>query len=164
MMRGVAELSELALSARVFMKAYRWGRIHPVPFAPLRKPLREAKIALVSTAGLVLPHQQAFDDSIKGGDWSYREIPANVDVRSMRDTHRSGSYDHTGIQTDPNLGFPLDRLRELASEGFVGELNHRHFSMMGSITAPGRLMRESAPAVASALVDDAVDAVLLVPI
>lgn len=164
MMRSVAELTELTLSARVFMKAYRWRRINPVPFASLRRPLHEAKVALVSTAGLVLPHQPAFDDSIKGGDWSYREIPTDVDVRSLRDTHRSGSYNHDGIQTDPNLGFPLDRLRELVAEGTIGSLNHRHFSMMGSITAPGRLVRESAPAVASALAEDAVDAVLLVPI
>jgi D-proline reductase (dithiol) PrdB len=164
MMRGVAELSELALSARIFMKAYRWRRVHPVPFASLQRPLHEAKVAIVSTAGLVLPHQQAFDDSIKGGDWSYREIPSDANVRSLRDTHRSGSYDHAGVQADPNLGLPLDRLRELATEGSIRSLNHRHFSMMGSITAPGRLVRESAPAVASALVEDAVDAVLLIPI
>jgi hypothetical protein len=35
---------------------------------------------------------------------------------------------------------------------------------MGSITAPGRLIQESAPHVADALVADGVDAVLLVPI
>ena len=89
---------------------------------------------------------------------------ASATAGALRDTHRSGSYNHDGVQTDPNLGFPLDRLRELAAEGVIGAVNHRHFSMMGSITAPGRLVRESAPAVASALAEDAVDAVLLIPI
>ena len=164
MMRGVAEMSELPLSLRLFVKAYPWRRIDPVPFAAPARPLREANVAIVSTAGLVLPHQQAFDESIRGGDWSYREISSDVDVRSMRDTHRSGSFDHTGLQEDPNLGFPLDRLREMAAAGEIGAVNRRHFSLMGSITAPARLCSESAPAVAAALAEDRVDAVLLVPI
>lgn len=154
----MADLSELALSARLFLKAYRWRRIDPVPRARLKTPLREARIAIVSTAGLVLPSQKPFDDDVKGGDWSYREIPSDTDTSTLVDTHRSGSYDHSGVRADANLGFPIDRLREIAN------VNHRHFSFMGSITAPARLMKESAPAVADALVSDGVDAVLLVPI
>jgi D-proline reductase (dithiol) PrdB len=46
----------------------------------------------------------------------------------------------------------------------VGALNHRHFSFMGSITAPGRLISETAPAVAQLLQEDQVDAALLVPV
>jgi hypothetical protein len=35
---------------------------------------------------------------------------------------------------------------------------------MGSITAPGRFIRETAPAVARLLVQDRVDAAILVPV
>jgi hypothetical protein len=35
---------------------------------------------------------------------------------------------------------------------------------MGSITAPGRLIRDSAPAMADLLVEDQVDVALLVPV
>lgn len=160
----MASLSELSLSTRLFMAAYPWRRIEPVPFSPLRRPLRESKIALVSTAGLVLPSQTPFDMSVKGGDWSYREIPSDTNVSTLIDAHRSESYDHSGVHADPNLGFPLEPLRELRDEGFMGALNHRHFSFMGSITAPSHLMKESAPAVADALAADGVEAVLLVPI
>jgi D-proline reductase (dithiol) PrdB len=55
-------------------------------------------------------------------------------------------------------------LQELRAEGFIRAINHRHFSFMGSITAPARLMKDSAPAVADALLADRVEAVLLVPI
>ena len=157
--RVVADVSELSLPLRLFIAAYRWRRIDPVPWAPLKKPLKEARIAIVSTAGLVLPSQEPFDEKVKGGDSSYREIPTDADVRSLIDTHRSASYDHSGVHDDPNLAFPIDRLREVTPH-----VNHRHFSFMGSITAPGRLMEESAPAVADALASDGVDAVLLVPI
>ena len=160
----MADPAELPLATRLFLRAYPWRRIDPVPFAPPRKPLKEAKIALVSTAGLVLPHQPPFDDGIRGGDWSWREIPAGADVSTFLETHRSASFDHAGVRSDPNLGLPLDRLHELAAEGEIGGVNHRHFSLMGSITAPGRLIQESAPAVAAALEADRVDAVLLVPI
>jgi D-proline reductase (dithiol) PrdB len=155
----VASLDELPLSARVFMKAYPWRRIDPVPWATLRWPLPEAKLAIVSTAGLVPPDQEPFDDHVRGGDWSWREVPGSIDVHTLVDTHRSKSYDHSGVQSDPNLAFPIDRLRELHPN-----VSHRHFSFMGSITAPGRLTKISAPEVAEQLVADGVEGVLLVPI
>lgn len=164
MILGVAEISELSLQSRLFLKAYPWRRIEPTPWSPLRRPLHEAKIALVSTAGLVLPEQVPFDESVRGGDVSYRQIPSDANVSSMIDAHRSATYDHAGVQSDPSLGFPLPRLHELAASGAIGSVNHRHFSLMGSITAPARLCAETAPEVAEALAEDDVDAVLLVPI
>lgn len=155
----MASVDELALRHRLFLKTYPWRRIDPVPAARLQRPLAEARIAIVSTAGLVGPEQAAFDERVRGGDSSYREISDSIDVSSLIDTHRSETYDHSGVQSDPNLAFPIDRLHELHVN-----VNHRHFSFMGSITAPGRLMRESAPEVAEKLVADGVDAVLLVPI
>lgn len=160
----MARISDLPLSHRLFLRAYRWRRIDPVPSAPLQTPLHQAKVAIVSTAGLVLPDQEPFDMELKGGDWSSREVPFDADATTFIDAHRSESYDHGGVQADANLAFPVDRLRELADEGLIGAVNHRHFSFMGSITAPGRLTADSAPRVADALAADAVDAVLLVPI
>ena len=160
----MADLGELSLKYRLLLKAYRWRRIEPVPWAPLAKPLAGCRVALGSSAGLVLPEQEPFDDAIRGGDSSFREIPGTADVRSLIETHRSDAFDHAGLRADANLAFPLDRLRELEAGGRIGEVNRRHLSFMGSITAPGRLIKETAPAAAQHLVDDAVDAVLLVPV
>jgi D-proline reductase (dithiol) PrdB len=152
-------MSELPLSLRLFLKTYPWRRIDPVPWAPLRRPLSESKLAIVSTAGLVLPGQTPFDNDVKGGDWSFREVPADADASTFIDAHRSNTYDHSGVHEDANLAFPIDRLREVA-----GRVNHRHFSFMGSISATGNLMKDSAPRVADLLEHDRVEAVLLVPI
>jgi D-proline reductase (dithiol) PrdB len=157
-------MNEFSLAVRLFLKAYPWRRIDPVPWAPLKKPLSECRLALVSSAGLVLPGQTGFDDSVRGGDTSFREIPGEAKVSELIDTHRSESFDHAGLEQDPNLGFPLDRLRELAQRGRIGTLNRRHLSFMGSITAPGRLTKQSAPEAAEWLVKDQVDAALLVPV
>jgi|SRR6185295_4694016 len=157
-------LDEFTLSVRLFLKAYRWRRIDPVPWTPLRKPLAESRLALVSTAGFVLPDQEPFQTSLAGGDGSFREIPADTDVTTLIDTHRSESFDHEGMLRDPNLAFPIDRVRELAAAGRIGEINRRHLSFMGSITAPGRLVRDHAPEAARRLREDGVDVALLVPV
>jgi D-proline reductase (dithiol) PrdB len=157
-------LDEFPVTTRAFLKTYRWRRIDPVPWAPLRKPPAEARVGLVSTAGLVLPDQEPFRDDVQGGDASFRVIGGDAGVASLIDTHRSRSFDHAGIREDANLAFPLDRLRELAAAGTIGSANRRHLSFMGSITAPGRLTKESAPAAAELFVEDQVDVALLVPV
>ncbi|MBI4456167.1 MAG: hypothetical protein HY644_09735 [Acidobacteria bacterium] len=157
-------ISEFSLLVQVFLKTYRWRRIDPIPWKPLLKPLAQCRLALVSSAGFVLPNQPPFDEAKRGGDPSFREIPSNVDVASLLDTHRSESFNHSGMAQDPNVAFPIDRVRELEMVGRIGRVNTRHLSFMGSITAPGRLMRETAPEAARLLVEDEVDVALLVPV
>jgi len=159
----MARLEDLKLSHRLFMKAYRYRSVDWLPGARLLKPLSEARLALVSIAGLHLPGQPAFDPAIKGGDASFREIANDVEVQQLQITHRSSAFDQTGALKDRNLVFPLDRFRELVARREVGSLNHRHFSFMGSITGPGRLISETAPQVAARLREDEVGAVFLVP-
>ena len=162
--RRMGDLNEFSLAVKLFLKAYPWRKIDPVPWAPRKKPLSECSLALVSTAAFVLPGQKPFDETIRGGDFSFREIPGDADVRQLTESHRSESFDHAGIHQDPNLAFPLDRARELAEHGRIGSLNRRHLSFMGSITAPGRLIQQTAPAAAQLLFEDAVDVALLVPV
>jgi D-proline reductase (dithiol) PrdB len=160
----VGDASEFSFAVRAFLKTYRWHRIDPIPWTRLRKPLAECKVAIVSTAGLVMPGQPPFDHRVKGGDSSFRVIPRDAEVASLIDTQRSRSFDHSGLRSDPNLAFPLDRMHELVRDGRIGRVSERHLSFMGSITMPGRLVRDSAPAAAQLLVDDGVDVALLVPV
>ncbi|HUI25059.1 MAG TPA: glycine/sarcosine/betaine reductase selenoprotein B family protein [Candidatus Kryptonia bacterium] len=160
----MGDVSEFSLPVRLFLRAYRWRRIDPVPWTLLTKPLAQCRVALVSSAGFVAPGQRPFDNSIRGGDVSFRDIPSDVDPHALIDTHRSESFDHSGLRLDPNVAFPIDRVRELAGRGRIGTINRRHLSFMGSITAPGRLVRDSAPEAARRLVSDGVDIALLVPV
>ena len=160
----MGDASEFSVSVRLYLKHYRWRRIDPVPWTALRKPLSDCRLALVSSAGLVLPHQARFDDSVRGGDPSFHEIPAGVDVSALVDCHRSEAFDHEGIRRDANLAFPIDRVQELVKAGRLGSVNHRHLSFMGSVTAPRRFMEYWAPKAAQCLAEDEVDVVLLVPV
>jgi D-proline reductase (dithiol) PrdB len=162
----MATYDDLSLHVRLFMKSYPFSRyaIGPMPCAPLAKPLDDSRVALVTTAGLRTPGQSDFDHSDKRGDPSFREIPNTIETSLLVESHRSYAFDHEAVQSDVNLAFPLDRFRELESQGVIGELNHRHFSFMGSIVGPRRLIDETAPQVARMLAEDCVDAVLLTPV
>jgi len=160
----MAETKELSLALRAFLKTYPWRRIDPVPVARLLKPIAECQVALVSSAGFVVPGDEPFSDSVRGGDPSFRVIPADTDVQGLEEHHRSDSFSHAGIEADRNLGLPLDRVHELAAAGEIGSVAPRHISVMGSITAPGRFVERSLPAIAKILEEDQVDVALMVPV
>ncbi|NNL78774.1 MAG: hypothetical protein HKO68_20775 [Desulfobacterales bacterium] len=160
----MGDISEFSFKYRLFLKAYPWRRIDPVPWTPLKKALNDCRLMLVTSAGFITSGQTPFDDSIRGGDTSIREIAADADVSGLIENHRSDAFDHTGIRRDPNLAFPLDRLRELSEDGRIGSLSHRHLSLMGSITAPGRLIKKTIPPTVLRLIEDRVDIALLIPV
>ena len=160
----MARLSDLSVKNRLFMAAYRYRALSPVPWARPRRPLREARVALVTTAALHAPGQEPFDTKKKGGDVSFRAIPADADLPRLTSAHRSDAFDPAGLRADRNLGFPLGRLREMEAAGTIGSLAPRALSFMGSISAPLRLVKETAPAATSLLAEDGADVALLVPL
>ncbi|HXH48242.1 MAG TPA: glycine/sarcosine/betaine reductase selenoprotein B family protein [Terriglobia bacterium] len=159
----MARLEDLTLTHRLFVANYPFRKVDWAPGARLAKPLAKSKLALISSAGVHLPGQNPFDLGFRGGDFSFRVIPNTFDVRRLKISQRSSDFDQTGARLDANLVFPLDRFRELVERGEIGELNHRHYSFMGSISAPGKLISHSAPRVAEMLRKDEVDAAFLVP-
>jgi D-proline reductase (dithiol) PrdB len=124
------------------------------------KPLAQARVAIVTTAGLRSDghlHWQA-------GDERYHELPS--DTRSLSLAHLAPNFDRSGYIADPNVVFPVDRLRELEARGRIGSVADRHFSFMGG--QPDHLLTtmrlDTGPAVARLLRDDGVDLVLLTPV
>jgi D-proline reductase (dithiol) PrdB len=160
----MARLADLKLKYRLFMQAYPYRRIDWRPGARLLKLLGETRIALITSAGFFAPGRPPFDPSIRGGDWSFREIPSTVEGQKLLIGQKSDAFDHSGIEADRNLALPIDRLREMAKAGEIGDVAPRHFSIMGSISAPGRLISMTAPEIVHKLQDDGVDAVFLTPV
>jgi D-proline reductase (dithiol) PrdB len=161
------------LLARAFTRfprlAERWAESYDatsggeIPWTPMTVPLARAAIALVSTAGVHLRAQPAFDMRDPDGDPTHREIPRDTARDQLMITH--DYYDHRDADRDLNIVLPLDRLAELAAAGEIGAVAPRHFSFMGHIDRHHirALTTQSAPAVAQALRADRVDAVLLAP-
>lgn len=156
----MASVWKLDRLSRFFMKFYGGQRYQTSPNTPLRMPLNECSVALITTAGFFLDGQHPFEK----GDCSYREISNSIPTQVLINGHKSVAYDERGIEIDPNLAFPLDRFRELETEGKIGSLNDRHFSFMGSITKPKSLIEKTAPEVGQMLKADGVDVAFLTPV
>jgi hypothetical protein len=70
----MASLSDLSLRDRIWYHRYSFRRVEPLVTTRLRRPLADARIALVTSAGLHRPDDEPFGEE-KGGDWSSRIIP-----------------------------------------------------------------------------------------
>jgi D-proline reductase (dithiol) PrdB len=131
-----------------------------VPYTPVTKRLSEMTIAIVSTAGVHLDDQEPFKTD---GDETYRILPGDLDTGELVITHGAPDehYDRTEALQDINVIFPLDRLRQLAADGFIGGVSEKHLSLMGYSLRLKKYYDETAPAVAKEIERSPVDAVLL---
>jgi len=131
--------------------------ITPAPvWTPVTMELKDMKIALATAAGV---HMKSDDRFNLAGDFSYREIPGDAPVSEMMVSH--GGYDNGDVNKDINCMFPIDRLRELAAEGFIKEVAPTHFGFMGGGGNQDKFTNETGPQIAAKLKEEGVDAVLL---
>jgi D-proline reductase (dithiol) PrdB len=127
--------------------------------------LRQLRVALISTAGLHRRDDRPF--AVTSGNaraiaGDYRAIPHDIAANDLVMSHVSTNFDRTGFQQDWNVVFPLDRLHEIARDGAIGSVAAFHYSLMGA-TDPSQ-METSAHELARLLMQDQVNAVLLVPV
>ncbi|MDQ4076156.1 MAG: glycine/betaine/sarcosine/D-proline family reductase selenoprotein B [Chloroflexota bacterium] len=132
-----------------------------IPLARLHKPLSEARLTFVSSAGVQPKGTMPFDVVHPVGDYSFRCVPsiskpADLEIHQLK-------YPTDGAQRDLNVIFPIERLQELATEGVIGSLTANFFSFIGYNMDPERLERTLAEEIAEAVVADKAEAALLCP-
>ena len=127
-----------------------------VPYTPVTAKLTGMTVALVSSTGVYLEGQEAFAEA---GDESYRVIPGDAETSLLRFKH--GHFDTTNAERDPNSVFPLDRLRELAAEGFIQRVSNKHIGFKGYSPDLKAQYEKLAPAVAAEIERSQADAVVL---
>ncbi len=150
-------------------QAEREGHLNRIPTLPqfptrpfVKGPaLAQRRVAIVTTAGIHLRSDQPFDTGGAGID--YRVIPGDVAPADLVMSHASVNFDRTGFQSDWNVVFPLDRLKELVRDKIVGAVAAFHYSFMGAIPKIERY-EPKARELAAMLRNDGVDAVLLSPV
>jgi D-proline reductase (dithiol) PrdB len=109
-----------------------------IPWTPLRRPVQEATVALVTTSGVHLRDDRPFELE---SDPTFRVIPRGAEAGDLAITHQA--YDRTDALRDVNLVFPLQRLRELEAEGCIGRVADWHYGFglvrrAADLVAPGR--------------------------
>jgi D-proline reductase (dithiol) PrdB len=139
----------------------------PIPWTPLPKPLSECTVALLSSAGIALKTDKPFDQEGERenpwwGDPSYRILPKTASQDQVRVYHMH--IDPSYAMQDLNCLFPTQRLQEMETSGRIGQVSPRHYSIMGYILNPERLLSETVPALIRNLKEDQADVVVLVPV
>ena len=122
-------------------------------------PLRQRRVAIVTTAGL---HRRA-DNNFNLSDLSYRVIPGDVRLSDLVMTQASVNFDRSGFQQDVNVVFPLDRLREMDGAGEIGRIAKFHYAFNGAGQLPDAF-EATGREVGRMLKEDGVNAALLVPV
>ena len=137
---------------------YRWVENDDVPWTPLSKPLNQSRVALASSSGIYLNTQRPFHTK---DDTSIREIPKTASTSDFGLNHFG--YRMDGAERDPNCVFPLEQLRKLEGEGFIGELAETAYTFMGGIYSARRVREELAPQLVEKALANDIDLFYLVP-
>jgi D-proline reductase (dithiol) PrdB len=151
-------------------------RYDDAPFTPLPRPLSECRLGLLSSGGQFVAGDDPEPFGVKEmtqaeamtrtitflkSEPVLSRIPVATPGEKLRVRH--GGYDIRAAQTDHNVVLPLERLRELAAEGAIGELVPTAYSFVG-MCAQTRLLKESAPAWIRAFQEAGIEAMLMVPV
>jgi hypothetical protein len=143
---------------------YRWAHFAHVPFQPLRRPLAESTVALVTTAA---PFQPGCGDQgpgapYNGGAKFFTVYSGDVNAaHDLRIAHLAYDRMHT-TAADSRTYFPLEALKAAAARGRVGRVAPR-FHGAPTTRSQRTTITVDAPEVLVRCREDGADAALLVP-
>jgi hypothetical protein len=143
---------------------YRWAHYVSAPFQPLRKPLSQSRVTIITTAA---PFDPAKGDQGPGAKYNggakFHSVYDGDTSRThdLRISHIAYDRIHTSAE-DSRTWFPLPQLLRLASEKRIGEAAPRFFG--APTNRSHRVTIETdAPEILARCKADGVDAAVLVP-
>ena len=155
-----------------YSEPYRWAHFDSAPFTPLKKPLSECRVALISTAGFEIIPEGGFSDEElrelrKGtntGTYALEVFSVPSDTRKERILFVKENHDRAqSDMSDADAFFPVTRLREFRDEGVLGSLASDYFRVQLNYSQR-KVMEVDAPEVLRRCRADAVDVALLSPV
>ena len=141
-----------------FAEPFCWAHFDDVPFAKLRKPLADMRLALVTTAARGRPTGSRYAASAKfarvySGD--------TAQPGELRNDHVAIDFDHAKA-VDPNCFFPLARMSEAVASSRIGGVTE-HFQGLPTNRSERVTQTIDAPEIVAHCKADGADAVILVP-
>jgi len=147
-------LSRNYYAAHGYEKPYRWAHFDEIPFAPLKKPLADCKVTIVTTS---MP------------DASYVKTQRRFHIGDLRNPPEKFFtddlfWDKKATHTkDVNSYFPAQALARRVASGALGELA-THYCGVPTDYSHSHTISRDAPAVLESCQRDGVDVALLVPL
>lgn len=137
-----------------YASEYKFDQTEPTPWMPLKRDLKDCKVAIITTAGLLLKKQPQYNAG------EFMELPVSFKKSDLVISHTG--FDSSAARKDINVIVPVDRLIELAEQRFFAELNETFFSFLGTNGNFGAFTA-SATQVAEKLKSYNVDAAFIFP-
>lgn len=146
-----------------YEKPYVWAHFDEAPFAPLKKPLAESCVTLVSTSDVAIKSEEDGEDPthelLMGSVYS---IPSDTPIENLYS--RQVHYDKYATHLDDvDSYFPLTRMYELAKTGRIGSVARRSHGVYTSYSQR-RTSEVDGPEVLRRCREDGVDVALLTPV
>ena len=131
-----------------------------VPIASPIKDLKSAKIALMTTGGIVPVDNPDRIQSASATRWGKYDI-SNMDALKGGEfkTIHAG-FDPAAANADPNVIMPIDAMKDLLKEGVYGSLHNYFYSTVGTGTTQAEAER-MAREILEFLKEDKVDGVIM---
>jgi hypothetical protein len=143
-------------AAQGYERPYAWPHYEDVPFTPLKKPLAECRVGLVTTAG------RPQGAGMIGDLLSVRELYAEpAEPAPTRMFTGDLFWDKEATHTDDVDSFlPINRLAEYAASHRIGSASPRFYGVPTDYSQ-GRTIGQAAPRILEWCREDSLDAVLL---
>jgi glycine reductase len=127
---------------------------------PAVKDITKAKIALVTSGGIVPKHNPDHIEASSASKYGKYDIDSVMDLTEEGYETAHGGYDPTYANEDSDRVLPVDVLRDLEKEGKIGELHRYFYTTTGNGTAVAS-SKQFAEEFSKELLADGVDAVIL---
>lgn len=137
-----------------------------IPWTPMAKPLKEASICLVTSAGISLKSDPPFDmererQEPTWGDPTYRSLPKGTTEKDIQVHHLH--INPNPILQDMNVVLPMTRMEELEQEGVIGRMAPTSYSFYGFQWESEAFLDLAIMPMAKTMKEEGVDAVFLTP-
>ena len=140
---------------------YKWTINESAPLTRLEKPLPECRVTLLTSGGISHCSMPGFNPDARN-DHRLDAVDQETDSKDFE--INDSYYNHDDAEEDINCVFPIDRLREMAGDGVIGEIAPRFWSgFMGRIYDRTRLINESIPEFIRELRQDEIDILVTAP-
>jgi hypothetical protein len=143
---------------------YRWAHYIEAPFTPLRKPLRKARVTIITTAAPYRPDKgdQGPGAAYNGGAKFYQVYSGDTSQpHDLRISHIGYDRVHTTAE-DSGTWFPLPALLRLREQGGIGAVTPR-FHGAPTNRSHRVTVETDAPEILRRCREDGADAAILVP-
>jgi glycine reductase complex component B subunit gamma len=157
--RAVAMLVD-KLNERPFVTEFPMPEFDRVAPMPPVKDLTEAKIALVTSGGIVPKHNPDRIESSSASKYGRYSLEGVTDLTAETHETAHGGYDPTYANKDADRVLPVDVMRDLVDEGVIGSLHEYWYATVGNGTAVASA-KAFAAEIAQDLLSHGVDAVIL---